>query len=323
MLDRTDFASWQQRIRLYCRGKKNEVNILKSIDERPYQMRMIKETLAEGEEGALHLGSERARVYSDLSPEDKERFVTAVKLNRGLKESTVCLFETTRARNCTQPKQPQNSEYFKNKMLLMQAQENGVVLDEEQLLLIAGGQDNIVDEDVDEPPVQDLALNANNVFQVDECDAFDSNVYEAPNAHTMFMANLSSTDPVYDEAGCPMKAHTKVVDASLTAKLATYKKQVELYERRAKFELTKREQTIEEQLKIVITDHNMKEENLKKELYSVKMQLNSTINHNKLMVEEVTSLKKDFKQKENKYLEEFLDMKALKEKVEDKLFKQD
>ncbi|GKA45075.1 hypothetical protein Tco_0737871 [Tanacetum coccineum] len=41
------------------------------------------------------------------------------------------------------------------------------------------------------------------------------------------------------------------------------------------------------------------------------------------MVEEVTSLKKDFKQKENKYLEEFLDMKALKEKAEDRLFKQD
>ncbi|GJV33835.1 hypothetical protein Tco_1394235 [Tanacetum coccineum] len=41
------------------------------------------------------------------------------------------------------------------------------------------------------------------------------------------------------------------------------------------------------------------------------------------MVEEVTSLKKDFKQKENKYLEEFLDMKALNEKVEDKLYKQD
>ncbi|GJY01518.1 hypothetical protein Tco_0359670 [Tanacetum coccineum] len=41
------------------------------------------------------------------------------------------------------------------------------------------------------------------------------------------------------------------------------------------------------------------------------------------MVEEVTSLKKDFKQKENKYLKEFLDLKALKEKVEDKLYKQD
>ncbi|GJX62883.1 retrovirus-related pol polyprotein from transposon TNT 1-94 [Tanacetum coccineum] len=41
------------------------------------------------------------------------------------------------------------------------------------------------------------------------------------------------------------------------------------------------------------------------------------------MVEEVTYLKNDFNQKENKYLEEFLDMKALKEKVEDKLYKQD
>ncbi|GJW84100.1 retrovirus-related pol polyprotein from transposon TNT 1-94 [Tanacetum coccineum] len=320
------------------------------------------------------------------------------------------------ARNCTQPKRPQNSEYFKDKMLLMQAQENGVALDEEQLLFIAGGQDTAVDEDVDEQPVQDLALNVDNVFQADDCDAFDSDVDEAPTAQTMFMANLSSADPVYDEASpsydsdilsevhdndhyqdavCEhhevhemhddvqpnyvVDSHTdytsdsnmipydqyvkdnavpvvqsnvssvpndaymmilndiyepsaqcvsvttqnNVVDNSLTAELATYKEQVELYERRAKFELIKREQKINEQLRIVIADRNRKEENLKRELHSEKLQLSSTINHNKSMVEEFTSLKKDFKQKENKYLEESLDMKALKEKVEDKLYKQD
>ncbi|GKA65182.1 hypothetical protein Tco_0764889 [Tanacetum coccineum] len=81
------------------------------------------------------------------------------------------------------------------------AQENGVPLDEEQLLFIACGQDNAIDEDVDEQPVQDLALNVDNVFQADDCDAFDSDVDEAPMAHTMFMANLSSANPVYDEAG--------------------------------------------------------------------------------------------------------------------------
>ncbi|GKF15418.1 hypothetical protein Tco_0056880, partial [Tanacetum coccineum] len=80
------------------------------------------------------------------------------------------------ARNYTQPKRPQNSEYFKDKMLLMQAQENGVALDEEQLLFLAGGQDNTVDEDVDKQPVQDLALNVDNVFQADDCNAFDSDV---------------------------------------------------------------------------------------------------------------------------------------------------
>nr|GEV02321.1 RNA-directed DNA methylation 4 [Tanacetum cinerariifolium] len=47
----TDFASWQQRIRLYCRGKDNEVNILKSIDEGPYILGTFRETLAESTEG--------------------------------------------------------------------------------------------------------------------------------------------------------------------------------------------------------------------------------------------------------------------------------
>ncbi|GJX80523.1 hypothetical protein Tco_0328672 [Tanacetum coccineum] len=127
MLDRTDFASWQQRIRLYCRG-------------------------TAGYEGALN------RVGNA---------------------------------NPGQARQ----------MLLMQAHENGVALDEEQLLFLAGGQDNVVDEDVDEQPVYDLALNVDNVFQADDCDAFDSDVDEAPTTQTMFMANLSSADPVYDEAG--------------------------------------------------------------------------------------------------------------------------
>ncbi|GKC10802.1 retrovirus-related pol polyprotein from transposon TNT 1-94 [Tanacetum coccineum] len=48
------------------------------------------------------------------------------------------------------------------------------LLDEEQLLFLAGGQDNAIDEDVDEQPVQDLALNMDNVFQADDCDAYDS-----------------------------------------------------------------------------------------------------------------------------------------------------
>ncbi|GJR20810.1 hypothetical protein Tco_0969337 [Tanacetum coccineum] len=72
MLDRTDFASWQQRIRLYCRGKENGVNILKSIDEGPFQVGIFRETLSEGTEGAL--GPKRPRVYSDLSPEDKDMY---------------------------------------------------------------------------------------------------------------------------------------------------------------------------------------------------------------------------------------------------------
>nr|GFB47273.1 hypothetical protein [Tanacetum cinerariifolium] len=276
--------------------------------------------------------------------------------------------------------------------------------------------DNVFDDDVDEQPVQDLALNVDNVFQANDCDAFDSDVDEAPITQTMFMANLSSVDPITDEAGpsydsdilskvtdyehyldsacahheghvthdniqlghfvdshadymsdshmipydqyvrdnevpvvhsgassvptdafmmiyndmCksndPSISNTSrniVVKNSLTAELATYKEHVELYEQRAKFELTEREQKINEQLRIVISDRNFREETLKRKLHFIKLQLASTINHNKSMVEEVSFLKKDFKQKENKHLADFLDMKTLKEKVEDKLIKQD
>nr|GFD07536.1 retrovirus-related Pol polyprotein from transposon TNT 1-94 [Tanacetum cinerariifolium] len=83
------------------------------------------------------------------------------------------------ARNSTEPKRPQSSEYYKDKMLLMQAQENGVALDAEQLLFLTGGQDNAFDDDVDEQPVQDLALNVDNVFQADDYEAgpsYDSDI---------------------------------------------------------------------------------------------------------------------------------------------------
>ncbi|GJW19887.1 hypothetical protein Tco_0027323 [Tanacetum coccineum] len=322
MLDRTDFASWQQRIRLYCRGKENGVNILKSIDEGPFQMGVFRETLTEGTEDKetynaviratnILLQGLPKDIYSlinhytdandiwdnvkmlledsELTKEDREpqlyddfehfrqnkgetihdyyvwfaklindmrnikmtmsrmqlnskfvnnmlpewgRFVTTVKLNIELRDSNYdqlnqatvqdgrVVVQNVQGRHNrgqgnnargggaagyggahnrvgnTNPGQARQIKCYN-----CNAQENGVVLDEEQLLFIAGGQDNAIDEDVDEQPVQDLALNVDNVFQADNCDAFDSNVNEAPMAQTMFTANLSSADLVYDEAG--------------------------------------------------------------------------------------------------------------------------
>ncbi|GJV18633.1 hypothetical protein Tco_1367653 [Tanacetum coccineum] len=599
MLDRTDFASWQQRIRLYCPGKENGVNILKSIDEGPFQMGTIKDPIVEGTEGAQQLGPKRARVNSDLSPEDKDRynadiratniilqglpkdiytlinhyteakdiwdnvkmllegskltkedresqlyddfehfrqnkgetiqdyyvrfaklindmrnikmtmsrmqlnskfvnnmlpewgrFVTAVKLNRGLRDSkydqlytylkqheahanenkmmldrftqhtvdplalmsnvsqqqyysqssntlpsthlqphfadntqldsglsptdnlidnlTNILALLTQSYKTYLPQtnnQLRTSSNTRNQATVQDgrvvvqnvqgrqnkgqgnnargagaagygraqnrvgnanqgqarqikcyncnAQENGVALDEEQLLFIAGGQDTAVDEDVDEQPTMFMAnLSSADPVYDEASPSYDSNIlpeahdndhyqdavckhhevhemhddYVKNNAVPVVQSNVSSIpndaymmilNDIYEPSAQCVSVTTQnnVVDNSLTAELATYKEQVELYERRAKFELTEREQKINEQLRIVIVDRNRKEENLKRELHSVKLQLTSTINHNKSMVEEVTSLKKDFKQKENKYLEEFLDMKALKEKV--------
>nr|GFC23345.1 integrase, catalytic region, zinc finger, CCHC-type, peptidase aspartic, catalytic [Tanacetum cinerariifolium] len=74
MLDRTDFASWHQWIRIYCRVKENGANILKSINEGPYKIGTVRETLAESTEGAPQFGPKRSRVYSDLTSKEKDRY---------------------------------------------------------------------------------------------------------------------------------------------------------------------------------------------------------------------------------------------------------
>ncbi|GKD35227.1 hypothetical protein Tco_1250736, partial [Tanacetum coccineum] len=112
------------------------------------------------------------------------------------------------ARNCTQPKRPQNSEYFKDKMSLMQAQENVVELDEEQLLFLAGRQDNAVDEDVDEQPVQDLALNMYNVFQADDYPVYDE---AGPSYDSDILSEVHDHD-LYQDVVCKHHEEHKMHD---------------------------------------------------------------------------------------------------------------
>ncbi|GJY88103.1 retrovirus-related pol polyprotein from transposon TNT 1-94 [Tanacetum coccineum] len=98
--------------------------------------------------------------------------------------STACYnWERTKgplAREFPRPKRLQDSNYFKEQMIPNATQEKGAVLDEE---------------------TNDLALNVDHIFEADECDAFDSDVDEGPTSQTMFMASLTSEDPIYDEAG--------------------------------------------------------------------------------------------------------------------------
>ncbi|GKD43336.1 hypothetical protein Tco_1267981 [Tanacetum coccineum] len=56
MLDRTDFESWQQRIRLYCLGKDNGENIMKSIKEGPFQMGTVSDVITGGTGGCSSQG---------------------------------------------------------------------------------------------------------------------------------------------------------------------------------------------------------------------------------------------------------------------------
>ncbi|GJW59216.1 hypothetical protein Tco_0105947, partial [Tanacetum coccineum] len=72
MLDRTNYESWSQRIRLYCRGKENGLQILQSIDQGPFELGTIRDTLETTSEGGVLLGPEMPRTYDDLNDDEKK-----------------------------------------------------------------------------------------------------------------------------------------------------------------------------------------------------------------------------------------------------------
>ncbi|PWA78868.1 Retrovirus-related Pol polyprotein from transposon TNT 1-94 [Artemisia annua] len=356
------------------------------------------------------------------------------------------------ARNCTEPKRPQNSDYFKDKMLLMQAQENGVKLDEEQLLFLAGDEGNSFDADVDDQPVQDLALNDPNIFQAEDCDAFDSDVDDEPTAQTIFTAKLTSAVTSANQSGsskssiisevlklydiyetsaiptmlneehqtsivtpddvdlkntnvpskqqhmddnkesdessrasedthvddvshnqrthnevkhtdtidsnsadmgnsnvvpyeqylkqsvetalpsddssvnndtCEYDEYTAVIpDDTLTTRINILKDQVNMYQQRAKFELTEREQKMNWQMCTYITERNLKEEELRGEIKSLQNQIDQTVKQKQEIQDSVNTLKLDFQSKEANLLNDFSQLKALKNKLENKLYTQ-
>nr|GEU89538.1 hypothetical protein [Tanacetum cinerariifolium] len=188
----------------------------------------------------------------------------------------------------------------------------------------------------------DLALNVDNVFQADDCDAFDSDVDEAPTAQTMFMANLSSADPVNDEAGpsydldilSEVQDHDHYQDTVCAhheehamhdnvqlnhivdshADHTSHSNMIS-YDQYVKNNMVP---VVHSNVSFVPNDEYMMIDN---DMYEPHAQSVSITSSN--TVDEVTSMKKDFKHKENKYLEDFFNMKSLKEKVEYRLFKQD
>nr|GEY05516.1 hypothetical protein [Tanacetum cinerariifolium] len=95
------------------------------------------------------------------------------------------------SRQCKERKRVKDSQYFKDKMLLMEAKEKGAVLDVEAEAFLA-------DVKCTAPYDQPLAIMTINIFEVSHEDAYDSDVNEGPHAASAFMANFSSTGGTND-----------------------------------------------------------------------------------------------------------------------------
>ncbi|GJX19235.1 retrovirus-related pol polyprotein from transposon TNT 1-94 [Tanacetum coccineum] len=162
-----------------------------------------------------------------------------------------CRGEGHMARQCTQPKRPRNSEWFKEKMLLVQAQESGVILDEDQIA---------------------------------------------------FLVDLGVAQDLDTQTILPINAAFRTVD-------------LDLHKRKTDDEAT----TIARQCLVPITSAMINDFYLRafeNEIHTLKLRLSKNMENNKTLTTTMDVLKKETKEKEDKYIEEIVDLEKKKKDLD-------
>ncbi|GKB52771.1 integrase, catalytic region, zinc finger, CCHC-type containing protein, partial [Tanacetum coccineum] len=95
-----------------------------------------------------------------------------------------CKGERHMSKQCTKPKKKQDDSWFKEKVLLVQAQANGQVLHEEELTFLA-------DLGTTEGQATQTVITHNATYQADDLDAYDSYCDKLNTAKIALMANLA------------------------------------------------------------------------------------------------------------------------------------
>ncbi|GJZ87117.1 hypothetical protein Tco_0658727, partial [Tanacetum coccineum] len=181
--------------------------------------------------------------------------------------------EGHKARQCPKPKRKRDATWFRDKVLLVKAQGNGKVLNEEELEFLA-------DPGVAEGPVTQTIITHNTAYQVDDLDAYDYDCDDFSTAKAVLMANLSSygSDVLFEylletqntavqDTNSPAQQDAMILSVfeklsnqvtncnkvnkdnlianeSLSAELERYKERVKLLEERQNVDLSTREKLI-------------------------------------------------------------------------------
>ncbi|GKA04029.1 hypothetical protein Tco_0676810 [Tanacetum coccineum] len=249
---------------------------------------------------------------------------------------------------------PSNLAWSKEKVMLVKDLESGMVLDEEQMAFLADNGDTITTGQ------QSQEISTLTTFQPDDLDAFDSDCDEAPSASTVLMAKLSSYDskvlsevPIHDNyldnhmidqnvqeiqySKQPVFNNETDIDITSDSNMISYEqypKQTENVVVQDTSTSTQQDamimSVIEEmssqvakcnEVDKVIVDKNAKVADFENQIHLLKQQLNATVESHKTLSTTVGVLKMESKAKEDKYLDEIIDLEKKNKALDNVIYK--
>ncbi|GKC68229.1 hypothetical protein Tco_1100827, partial [Tanacetum coccineum] len=202
------------------------------------------------------------------------------------------------ARQCTQPKRPKNEAWYKDKAMLAEAQEAGQILDEEQLAFLA-------DPRVPDCQAVQTIILKNAAFQTEDLDTYDFDCDDISNAKEVPMDNISNYG--FDVISEVPYSETYLNDMENQSVHA-----MQDFEQIPVIDVADNE----------ITNDMIKEKlALKEQVDSLEQNLFKQIKENESLLQTFIVFKNESKEKENKYMENKIDLEKKIKELDNIIFK--
>ncbi|GJQ96430.1 retrovirus-related pol polyprotein from transposon TNT 1-94 [Tanacetum coccineum] len=227
----------------------------------------------------------------------------ASRSNSGKQRMVICYNckgEGHMSRQCTKPKRKRDDSWFKEKVLLVQAQAHGQILNEEELAFLA-------DLDIPEGQGTQTVITHNAAYQADDLDAYDSDCDELNSAKVALMANLSHYG---SDALAEINLENKSVNDTLTAELERYKEQVKVLKEGQNVDLRSKDNVSDTCAQSV-------------EIDLLKQTLSEHLKEKESLLQTVTLLKNDFKKEESRNIDREIALEKQIKHLDNIVFKRD
>nr|GEU43960.1 hypothetical protein [Tanacetum cinerariifolium] len=208
MLDKDLYDSWKSRIELYMQSREHRRMILESVEHDPLIWPTIEENgereckLYDAFDKFAHIKWKSFhQYYLRFTQQINDMNIYNIKLEQ-FQVNTMfltslppewsqqrivkcfnCQREGNMARHCLKPKRKRDATWFREKVLLVEAQGSGKVLTKEELEFLA-------DPSIAEGPVPQSVITNNTTYQAEDLDAYDSYCDEISTVKAILIANL-------------------------------------------------------------------------------------------------------------------------------------
>ncbi|GJS12080.1 integrase, catalytic region, zinc finger, CCHC-type containing protein [Tanacetum coccineum] len=214
-----------------------------------------------------------------------------------------CQGEGHMARQCTQPKRPQNAAWYKDKAMLTEYLDT-------------------YDSDCDDISNAKAVLMANisnyGFDVISEVPHSETCINDMENQNVHAMQDFEQPPAVdFSDNKIHKKANKEQNNESLTVELERYKERVKTFEQRLNIDLSSREKMIDSQM-----DYMIKEKlALKEQVDSLEQNLSKQIKEKECLLQTFTVFKSESKEKEDKYMENKIDLEKKIKELDNILFK--